>query len=352
MQKLVFRGLKMTVSGAQHARGVVAVSLFAALVMSAPAHAEGPFVGFALGASEPANNNYRAHVHEGATANPFVGYMWNRYLGAQGQLHFVYQEPDNDRRGFNRENQATTLFGGTIGPRLVLPLSDTLEFYMTGEAGFFSGLSGSMTHTGPGVSAGGGLDYLLTPNFAVGAFGRWNRAYTSPTPTTLSNLLPDQQGPADATWATGGISITYHFTRPAAAAPQVVAETPPPPPPAPVQPQPPVRRKIVLRGVHFDFDKATIRRDAVPVLDETVQTLKEEGTIAVIAEGHTDSDGTEAYNLDLSYRRAQAVGEYLVDHGIAPKRIRTEGFGESRPVASNDTADGRAQNRRVELRVE
>jgi outer membrane protein OmpA-like peptidoglycan-associated protein len=103
--------------------------------------------------------------------------------------------------------------------------------------------------------------------------------------------------------------------------------------------------------VNFDFDKATIRPDARPVLDEAVRILTQEGTVAVVAEGHTDAIGSDAYNQALSERRADAVRRYLVNGGVEPGRIQTEGFGESRPVASNETDDGRAQNRRTELRV-
>jgi outer membrane protein OmpA-like peptidoglycan-associated protein len=106
-----------------------------------------------------------------------------------------------------------------------------------------------------------------------------------------------------------------------------------------------------LRGVHFDFDKATIRADARPVLDEAIRILREEGGVAVVSEGHTDAIGSTEYNQKLSERRADAVRRYLVNGGIDPTRIQTEGYGESQPVASNDTTEGRAQNRRVELRV-
>jgi outer membrane protein OmpA-like peptidoglycan-associated protein len=114
---------------------------------------------------------------------------------------------------------------------------------------------------------------------------------------------------------------------------------------------PAVQKRIVLRGVNFDFDKATIRSDARPVLEEAITTLQREGSVVIVAEGHTDSKGTDAYNDDLSLRRATAVRDYLVAGGITPSRIDVQGFGEARPVASNDTEDGRAQNRRVELRV-
>jgi outer membrane protein OmpA-like peptidoglycan-associated protein len=142
-----------------------------------------------------------------------------------------------------------------------------------------------------------------------------------------------------------GAGLAYTFTP----ALPVVAQAPPPPPPPPAPA--PAPKKIVLRGVHFDFNKSTIRPDAKPVLDEAIATLKEEGGIAVIAEGYTDSIGSDAYNMALSIRRADAVRDYLVAGGIAASRVSAEGFGKTNPVASNDTEDGRAQNRRVELRI-
>ena len=124
-----------------------------------------------------------------------------------------------------------------------------------------------------------------------------------------------------------------------------------PPPPQPPLAPPPPKKKIVLRGVQFDFNKATIRADAGPVLDEAIATLQQEGGVAVIAEGYTDDIGSDTYNEQLSLRRANAVRDYLTRGGIAADRISVEGFGKSHPVASNTTEDGRAQNRRVELRV-
>lgn len=124
--------------------------------------------------------------------------------------------------------------------------------------------------------------------------------------------------------------------------------TPPPPPPPP--PAPPVQKKIILRGVNFDFDKANIRPDAVPILREAANILKENPTLNVSVEGHTDSVGSDAYNLKLSLRRANAVKQFLMKEGVAESRLTTRGLGESQPVASNDTDDGRAQNRRVELK--
>jgi len=138
---------------------------------------------------------------------------------------------------------------------------------------------------------------------------------------------------------------------------------PPPPPPPPPSPMGeellpggvPVKAKkrIVLRGVYFDFDRADIRPDSAPVLDEAAQilTAMRDEIEQVVIEGYTDSIGSEEYNKALSVRRAEAVFRYLVNRGVPPELMRIEGFGESHPVADNDTEEGRAQNRRVELRV-
>jgi outer membrane protein OmpA-like peptidoglycan-associated protein len=146
------------------------------------------------------------------------------------------------------------------------------------------------------------------------------------------------------------MGLAYNFDAGAASPPPFpVAQAVPPPPPPP--PTPPTKKKIVLRSVHFDFDKATLKADAKPILDEAVQVLKQEGSVDIVIEGHTDSVGTDQYNLGLSRRRAETVRRYLIDRGVAAARITADGMGESKPVASNDTADGRAQNRRVELHV-
>jgi OOP family OmpA-OmpF porin len=131
-------------------------------------------------------------------------------------------------------------------------------------------------------------------------------------------------------------------------------EEPPPPPPPAKAPAPaprPTAEKIVLRGVNFDFDKATIRPDAKVILDEAATQLSKNPDVRVSVEGHTDSVGKDAYNQKLSERRAGSVKSYLVGKGVSESRLSTVGYGESKPVASNNTKDGRALNRRVELLV-
>jgi outer membrane protein OmpA-like peptidoglycan-associated protein len=136
---------------------------------------------------------------------------------------------------------------------------------------------------------------------------------------------------------------------PEKAPPPVAA--PPAPPPA-IKTEPVVKKTVVLPGVHFGFDRADLAAAAKDTLDKEVVTeLAANPGQTVRIEGHTDSVGNDAYNLALSQRRADAVKAYLVSKGIAGSRIETTGLGETKPVASNDTADGRAQNRRVELKV-
>ncbi len=107
----------------------------------------------------------------------------------------------------------------------------------------------------------------------------------------------------------------------------------------------------VLTHVLFDTDKATIKSVSYPELDDVVKVFQENPGLRVEVDGHTDSQGSDAHNLDLSQRRAAAVRQYLVSHGIAPDRLEAQGFGESQPIADNNTASGRALNRRVELKV-
>ena len=104
-------------------------------------------------------------------------------------------------------------------------------------------------------------------------------------------------------------------------------------------------------GVTFDFGKANLKSQFYPALDNVANTLAEFNQTIVEVSGHTDSIGSDAANQTLSMQRANAVGNYLIGRGLVRERFEIVGFGESRPVASNDTDSGRALNRRVEIRV-
>jgi len=134
------------------------------------------------------------------------------------------------------------------------------------------------------------------------------------------------------------------------------AAPPPPPPVRPaMKPKPkpvPVRDKVTLAAdVLFDFDKSILKNEGKNKLDDLASKVKAINLEVVIAIGHTDSIGSDAYNQKLSVRRAESVKAYMVSKGVEPNRIYTEGKGEKQPVASNKTKDGRQKNRRVEIEV-
>jgi OOP family OmpA-OmpF porin len=133
--------------------------------------------------------------------------------------------------------------------------------------------------------------------------------------------------------------------------PETAPPPPPPPPPAPAAAAPAPGTKLGTVGsAFFDFDKAQLKPGkGQDVLGPVVKTMKDNPTLKVSVEGHTDSVGSDAYNQRLSERRAAAVKSYLVSEGIDGSRISTVGYGEAKPVASNSTEAGRAQNRRAEV---
>jgi OOP family OmpA-OmpF porin len=101
--------------------------------------------------------------------------------------------------------------------------------------------------------------------------------------------------------------------------------------------------------VHFDFDKSILKPEARVELDQAVKIMQDNADVVLELQGNTDSVGTSAYNKALGKRRADAVFNYMKDKGIDPNRLKEVSFGEGKPVASNATGAGRAQNRRVDL---
>lgn len=115
-----------------------------------------------------------------------------------------------------------------------------------------------------------------------------------------------------------------------------------------------MKKEIDAKGrvalyINFDVDKATLRPDAQPTIDEINKLLAGDTALRLSIEGHTDNTGTPAHNQDLSAARARSVLGALVGLGIDPARLQSKGFGQDKPIADNGTEDGRAKNRRVEL---
>ncbi len=136
-----------------------------------------------------------------------------------------------------------------------------------------------------------------------------------------------------------------------APAPAPVVAPPPPPPPAAVRAAPVSEKVTFAADAFFDFDKSALKPEAKAKLDDLVAKTKAVALEVIIAVGHTDSVGADAYNQKLSVARSEAVKAYLVSKGIEKNRVYTEGKGEKQPVADNKTTEGRAKNRRVEIEV-
>lgn len=123
--------------------------------------------------------------------------------------------------------------------------------------------------------------------------------------------------------------------------------------PASVKPvEPPASEVITLNGnVLFAYNQSDLTPEARSELDSLLAKLQSADVVSIKVVGHTDSQGSDTYNQKLSERRASSVAAYLLRQGVAPDKLTSEGRGESQPVADNDTEEGRAQNRRVELHI-
>lgn len=172
----------------------------------------------------------------------------------------------------------------------------------------------------------------------------------------------------------GTLNLTYYFgyatpTPVPTATPEPTAAPEPPPvatvlpvptaSPVPVEtPPPPLtpREELmeftgVVEGIAFDFNSAVIKKESYAKLDRAAAAFKKFPALQVGIAGHTDGIGSKAVNQRLSQRRAEAVKKYLVDHGLDENQITAEGFGASRPIATNKTPGGRAKNRRIEINL-
>ena len=222
--------------------------------------------------------------------------------------------------------------------------------------------STSSTSTESGFVGGAGLAFEISDHIGVRAEYEWYDA-------TVGDL------------SAVNIGVEYYFggEKPA----PVVAAAPPPPPPEPVEEPPPppppppadsdgdgvtddndacpdtpagakvnargCEEQLVLQGVTFENNSAQLTPNSTLTLDSVAEILKRRPNFKVEVRGHTDSSGSDEYNMQLSQRRAEAVMDYLVSRGVEADKLSATGYGETDPVAPNDTADGRAQNRRVAL---
>lgn len=132
-------------------------------------------------------------------------------------------------------------------------------------------------------------------------------------------------------------------------------EAPPPPPPPPEPPKRVVLTKDKIEineKIQFEFNKAVIKEVSFDLLNEIVDVIqKNPHVLKIRIEGHASSEGPDAYNMQLSDRRAKAVMKFFTDKGVSDKRMVAQGFGETKPIADNETEEGKIKNRRVEFNI-
>jgi outer membrane protein OmpA-like peptidoglycan-associated protein len=240
--------------------------------------------------------------------------------------------------------------------------------------------SGGKNFKSSGYGAGAGLEYALPGQWSLRAeytyvnLGKGTNSTTTctgsaATCTEFGNLSLDNiHNSFTANIARIGINYRFGGAAPPPAAP------PPPPPPEPTPPPPPppaptpppctppagfkvdadcriIDQSVILRAVDFEFNSFQLTAPAQQTLDEVASALLTQPELHVEVQGHTDSIGSDAYNLSLSQKRADAVVAYLVSKGVSSSMLTAKGYGKSKPIASNATKEGRAQNRRVAFEV-
>ena len=272
-----------------------------------------------------------------------AGEYSNRYKGSTNEFNVLYSLGKNSRvalfagvnkvsgkyisssaiSGLNSSQEADQSFaqGGVVA---TIPLSKNLDAY--GLAGFGSH---KLRQAEVGLSAQVSDD--LQANVGYRGFHVNNIDDTS--------LSVKHKGLT--------FGVTYMFGKKAAAAvvvpPVVIVQ----PPVVVVQPA----KKIVLQSVLFDFDKDTLQQQAYPILAKVIDVANQNPNWTYLLVGNADSKGTDAYNKDLSLRRVKTVQNYLIDQGIPSRLLSIDEKGESHPIATNETEEGRTQNRRVEIQV-
>lgn len=315
----------------------IGITLAAALLVL-PAARAGEFDGGWLGGKVGANRSGVTGVDKkSATAYGLEGgYNWNRgnfLLGVNGFID------SNDSAGHNPApfSYGSSAYG--LDLKLGLPSGSWLPYAKLGYAQTDGDGAASAIGDG-GVHFGLGVEYKFNPNWSVAGEYTATSAETGAQKLTNDNFT---------------IGLNYYFGAPAPVAPVVpvakAAEPMPAPKPAVSETWKTLleNKPVCIEGANFEFDSSRLRDGEIKKLNEVVAFANEYPDVQLESGGHTCSIGTEEYNQKLSERRAGAVKDYLVKRGVAAQRIVVVGYGESRPMADNNTREGRELNRRVEV---
>jgi OOP family OmpA-OmpF porin len=289
----------------------------------------------------------------GWTSGLSLGYNFTEKLGAE--LSFNYVESDYD--GFPTVRGSTIDFNDADGEiylgRLdmlyhvtgILP--DMVVPYLAAGVGvstYDTDQKGVDSDSNFNLNYGAGLKVFLTRNVALR--GDVRHVIDFDGSDSYNNFLYA----VGLCYEIGGKSKQAEVVAvepepaPAAPAPAPAPAVAPTPPPAAQQ------GAIIFRNIQFDLNKATLREESYPILDEVVDYLKANPSVKMEIQGHTCNLGSAAYNLKLSGQRAETVRKYLVGKGIAAERLTAKGYGLTKPIAPNDKEENRAKNRRVEFK--
>jgi len=297
-----------------------------------------------------------------------LGYDFTDNFAAEGVVNYV---PTKSSKGFGSVDQLSYRLDLLYN---FMP-SEKLVPYLAVGGGVAQVEYKSTNHTvyAPTANVGGGLKYFITDSVALRADVRQLFVFDGKEaggyvfiPYGQGNVLPVFQQPRSDlmyNWEYS-LGVSFLFGPPAKPAPPVcpppAAEPAPPvcPPPAPAPapaPKPePVPEKVTMTlKIEFDFDKYNVKPKYHDEVAKVADFMKKYPQTTAVIEGHTDNKGSYQYNIKLSERRADSVQNYLIEKfGIAADRLTTKGYGYTKPVASNDTAEGRQENRRVDAMLE
>jgi OOP family OmpA-OmpF porin len=372
-------------------------ALLASLLACAPliAHAgDGPYIGVEGGLNWESPQDYRSdgrvidrlHFNPGWDTGLIGGYSFDS--GLRPELELAYRRNNLTHDEFGRtggyDNADSALANLWYDFKVPSGPFSVLHPYLGGGAGavrshyhdatIAGGAIASDYATEFGYQAGAGVGFDLTPRLTLSVDYRhlWtNRG--SFHDTFAAPLDVEQRYLAN----TALLSVRYSFGPPPAVAvtapPPPLPPSPPPPvvaaapPPLPVVVAPPpcnapagfqvdanchiIEQRVVVRAVDFEYNSAQLTGPAQQTLDQVAVALAAQAELTVEIQGYTDSTGPAEYNLRLSQRRADSVKEYLISKSVNGSMLTARGYGKQNPVASNGTAEGRAQNRRVAFEV-